>query len=146
MGRQQSRPHRAKPGHSGDGLADPHPLVRSRVHLCLPNCGWHRLTATRVVDDAGVGMARLADGHRRPESKTLSHWYGALGSSLPQATETSLQSALRSADALLYGCGKPTAVVAPTQELLTACAVVEQRVGTKYFRQAFAKVKAGTRR
>ena len=85
-------------------------------------------------------------GHRRPNFKTLSHWYGALSDSLPQGTATSLQFALRSADALLYGSRNSPEIVSPTQELLTACAVVDQRIGTRCFRQTFANVKAGTER
>lgn len=85
-------------------------------------------------------------GHRRPNSKTLSQWYGALGDILPQATAASLQFALHSADSLLYGSRKSSTSITPTQELLTACAVVDQRIGTRCFRQAFANVEAGAKR
>ena len=84
-------------------------------------------------------------GHRRPNSKTLVQWYGALLDILPQATATCLQLALRSADSLLYGSHNSPADVPPTEELLTACAVVDQRVGTRSFRQAFARVKVETK-
>ncbi len=76
-------------------------------------------------------------GHRRPKCKTLSHWHGALADSLPEATAMCLQSALRSAESLLYySCNSPASAT-PAHEVLAACDVVEKRVGTRCFRHAF---------
>jgi hypothetical protein len=85
-------------------------------------------------------------GHPRPTSKTLSQWHGVLVGSLPEATGTCLQSALRSSELLLYGSGKSLVSATPARELLAACSVVEQRVGTSCFRHAFDKINAETKR
>lgn len=80
-------------------------------------------------------------GHPRPRSKTLSHWHGALAGSLPEATASCLQSALRSADSLLYASrNSPASDSPPAHDLLAACAVVEQRVGTSCFEKAYSNL------
>lgn len=79
-------------------------------------------------------------GHPRPRSKTLSSWHGALAASLPEMTASCLQSTLRSADSLLYASRNSPANAIAVRELLAACAVVEQRVGTNCFRDAFGSL------
>ncbi|MFM7845208.1 MAG: transglutaminase-like domain-containing protein, partial [Planctomycetota bacterium] len=52
-------------------------------------------------------------GHPRPRSKTLSHWHGALGGSLPERTASCLGFALRSAESLLYASHHSSAGSSP---------------------------------